>query len=414
MVSDRFDRVQDYTKQIAIVPCSAQTGEGIPELMMVMTGLAQRFLEQCLQCDVSGDAKGTVLEVKEEKGLGTTLDVIIFDGHLKVNDTIVIGSVSAPIVTKIRALLEPASLADMRDKKTKFRSIKEIAAATGVKISAPNIGGVIAGMPIMSAMKSDIESVKQSIQEEVEDVIIETEKEGIIIKADSLGSLEALINLLQAKGIAIRKATIGDLTKKDVADAETNYDKNPLNSVILVFNLPVPDEISSMSGKVKIISSQIIYKIIEDFEAWQAEEKKRQESKELDEVVRPCKLHILNGYVFRQSNPAVVGVEVVAGTAKTGMPMMNIDGKEITLIKSLQEDQESMQKAEKGKQVAVSMDGVTVGRQIKEGDILYSAIPEQDFIKMKKLKQYLSPDEVEVIKEIANIKRRNNTVWGVG
>src|SRR3989338_4471984 len=105
--SERFDRVEDYTKQIAIVPTSAKTGEGIAELLMVLAGLAQKYLEKCLKCDVAGNAKGTILEVKEEKGLGITLDTIIYDGSLKVNDYLVIGGIDGPIVVKIRALLEP-------------------------------------------------------------------------------------------------------------------------------------------------------------------------------------------------------------------------------------------------------------------------------------------------------------------
>ena len=111
--SERFDRVEDYTKQVAIIPLSAKTGEGIAELFMVVTGLSQKFLESSLRIDVNGSAKGTVLEVKEEKGLGMTVDVIIYDGSIKCNDTIVVGSLAEPIITKIKALFEPAPLAEI-------------------------------------------------------------------------------------------------------------------------------------------------------------------------------------------------------------------------------------------------------------------------------------------------------------
>ena len=128
--ADRFDRVQDFTKQVAIVPVSAITGEGIPELLMVLAGLAQKYLEQCLECNVEGQAKGTILEVKEEKGLGKAMDVIIYDGTLKVNDIIVIGGIDQPIVTKVRELFEPKQLVDMKDKKSKYTSVKEAVSAT--------------------------------------------------------------------------------------------------------------------------------------------------------------------------------------------------------------------------------------------------------------------------------------------
>jgi len=413
MQSERFDRVDDYTKQIAIVPCSAKTGEGISALLMVLAGLAQRFLEQTLNINVEGMAKGTILEVKEEKGLGKTMDVIIYDGTLKTNDTIIIGHIDGPIVTKIRGMFEPAPLSEMRDKKSKFAAVKEVHAAIGVKITTPDMEKVMSGMPIRACDKKDVEKVKQEIMQEIDDVLIETEDKGVIIKADCIGSLEAMIKLFGEKSIQIRKASLGEISRKDIIDAESNYETDPLFSVILAFNLHPTEEMKTMSSKVHIISSDIIYKIIDEYEEWKGTKSKSIEAKELDNIVRPCKLQFLNGYVFRQNNPAVVGCEVLNGTAKSGMPIMNIDGKFLTTIKSMQAENESVKIAKRGKQVAVSMEGITVGRQIKEGDIFYSAIPEADFRKLKELKKYLTPDEVEAVKEIAEIMRRNNTVWGI-
>lgn len=413
MQSERFDRIEDFTKQIAIVPCSAKTGEGLPELIMVIAGLAQKYLEQCLECDVRGPAKGTIMEVKEEKGLGKTMDVIIYDGTLKVNDTIVIGGINDPIVTKVRALFEPAPLAEMREKKAKFKSVRQVSAATGVKISAPDVEEVIAGMPLIAAKKEEeIEKAKEQVQKEVADVLIETGQEGIVVKADNIGSLEALIKLLKDKNMLIRNASIGSITKKDIADAESNFEKDPLKSVILGFNVSLPEEVV-VSKKVKIILNDVIYRLIGEYEEWSREASKNIEQMQLDILIRPCKIQLLQGYVFRQNNPAVMGVEVLRGKARTGMPLMNEKGKKLTEIKSMQSEQKNISEAEKGKQVAVSMPGVTVGRQVKEGDVLYSFIPEEDFRKMKGLKKYLSKDEVEVIKEIAKIMRQSNAVWGV-
>ncbi|MFH2028259.1 MAG: translation initiation factor IF-2, partial [Nanoarchaeota archaeon] len=155
--SERFDRVDNYSKQIAIVPTSAQTGEGIPELLMVLTGLAEKYLEKCLECDVKGMAKGTVLEVKEVIGLGTCMDAIIYDGTLKKNDTIVIGSLTEPIVAKVKGLFEPTPLSEMRDKKSKFKSIQAAIAATGVRINASGTEEVVAGMPIRACEKNDVD-----------------------------------------------------------------------------------------------------------------------------------------------------------------------------------------------------------------------------------------------------------------
>ncbi len=358
--AERFDRVSDYTKQIAIVPCSAKTGEGLPELMMVIAGLAQKYLEQSLKTEIKGYARGTVLEIKESKGLGKTMDVIIYDGSLKVGDIIVIGSLDKPIVTKVKALFEPAPLSEMREKKTKFISVKEVHAATGVKISATDAEEVVAGMPIRSCSKEDVENVKAEIQKEVEEVTLETQDHGVVIKADCLGSLEALITILKDKKIPVKKASIGDITKKDLADAEANWEKEPLFAAVLGFNVK-----GESSEKAKVLTNNVIYRLLEDFEAWQAEQKKTLEARELDFLVRPCKIRLLENYIFRQSHPAIIGVEVLNGKLKSGMPLMKENGELITTVKALQSEQESITEADEGKQVAASFENITIGRQIK-------------------------------------------------
>jgi len=408
--SERFDRIEDFTKQVGIVPVSAKTGEGISELLFVLIGLAQKFLEKNLKCDVSGYAKGTILEVKEEKGLGCCLDAIIYDGHLSVNDTIIIGSLSEPIVTKVRGLFEPAPLSEMRDKKSRFLSVKNVNAATGVRISAVGMEEAVSGMPIISVDPSNVEEAKDQVKKEVEEILIETDKKGIIVKADSLGTLEALVKLLKEQDVLIRKATIGNITKKDIADAESNLEEDPLTAAILGFNVKLEPGVKK--GDAKIITNNIIYHIIDEYQKWTEEESKRLEAKELDNMVRPVKLEIMKGYIFRQSNPAVVGMDVLCGNLKVGMPIMK-NGKKIGSVKSIQKDKESVSEAKKGSQVAVSLPGGVVGRNLFEEDILYSSIPENDFRQMKKLKKYLTPDEKQAIKEIAEIFRQENNFWGV-
>lgn len=408
---DRFDRIDNYTKNIAIVPTSAKTGQGIPELLMVITGLAQKYLEGGLKIDVSGAAKGTVLEVKEEKGMGAVLDTIIYDGTLHKNDTIVIGGVEKAIITKVKALFEPNVLVEMRDKKAKFKSVSEVRAAIGVRISAPNIKDVVAGMPIVSAKADEIGRAVEEIQKEVGEILIATDKKGIVIKADSLGSLEALAKLLKDKGIKIQKAAVGDVTKKDVSEAECIYEEDSLQCAILGFN--VKDDSKIFNEKVKVITNSVIYKLIEDFEGWQEEQKKKIESKEFEKVAVPAKIQSLKGYVFRQSNPAIVGVEILEGKLKTQSQLINKNGKIVGVVKSIQQEKENLSVAEKGKQVAVSIEGATVGRQINEGDTLYSYVPEQDFRKLKELKKNLKKEDIALLKEIAEIMRKENPTWGV-
>ncbi|HIG93819.1 MAG: translation initiation factor 5B [archaeon GW2011_AR9] len=417
--SERFDRVQDYTKQLAIIPLSAKTGQGIPELLAVLTVMAQKYLEQKLQIEEEANAKGTILEVKEEKGLGTTLNAIIYNGHLALGDTLIIGNTDQALVTKVKILLEPGELAEMRDKKSKFQNVKEVYAATGVKIVAPGTEKALAGMPLRSCSGKAEEIAKLSleIQEEVRDIIIDSSEEvGVTLKADTIGGLEALRHLLQEQKIPIATASLGDVTRQDLLQAESMRAKNEFYAVVLGFNITVPDDIQTIAKdkNIKVITHQVIYKIIEDYNAHTETVKKEVELRELSLLVRPCKFAILKGFVFRQNNPAVVGIEIEIGKIKAGDPIMNAQGKRISQVKSMEESQESLTVAEQGKQVAMAMDGVTVGRQINEGDYLYTDIPEGDFKKLKELKKHLSKTELEVLREIVDIKRKDNPVWGVG
>ena len=237
--------------------------------------------------------------------------------------------------------------------------------------------------------------------------MIETDdKNGIIVKADSVGSLEAMLFMLKEKKIKISKASIGEINKKDIVDAEAQKDE--LNKVILGFNIK-----NINSDEVKVITNDIIHKIIEDFEKFRGEKSKEIELRNLEGIERPCKLVFLRNYVFRQNNPAVIGVEVLGGKLRVGMKLMKKDGSNIGGVKSIQSEGKGASEAEKGKQVAIALPSVTVGRQIIEGDVFYSDINESNFKKLKDMKKFLNIDEVELLKEIVNIKRKENTLWGI-
>ncbi|HLC58381.1 MAG TPA: translation initiation factor IF-2 [Candidatus Nanoarchaeia archaeon] len=394
--TERFDRVEDFTKQIAMIPMSARTSEGIPELLMMLTGLAQKFLEAQLNYDPEAPAEGTILEVNEEKGLGICIDVIIHKGKLELSDTIVVGTLQEPIVTKVKAIF----LAENKG----LKKLDEAKAAIGVKIAAPALENAIPGMPLKVANKN-LEKTKIEIKKQVEELTLELDQDGIIIKADNLGSLEGLINLLKEKGIKIKRASIGDISKKDIAEALSSAKR--LHKVILGFNIKSID-----SEEVKILTNNVIYSLIEKFEEWYNKEKAADEAKLLSGLVKPAKIKILRDNIFRQSNPAVCGIEVLAGTLKPATNLMK-DGEKVTEAKEIQNDGKTLSELKKGEQAALSMPGVTIGRQIKEEDILYTDVPEEHFKKYKKIPSLIRPEEIQILKEIAEIKRKSNPSWGM-
>jgi len=407
--SDLYYNIKDFRKSIPIIPLSAKTGEGISELLMVLVGLAQRFLEDQLTSE-SGAGKGTVLEVKEDVGLGTTVDAIIYSGVLKKEDTIVFGTRGEPLVTKIKALLKPKPMDEIRDPRERFDSVKEVHAACGIKISAPNLDQVIPGAPLRVVQGNEgdlIEEIKRQSQ-----VNIELDKDGVYIKADTIGSLEALVKESREKGINIRKVEIGNISKRDITD--TAAVNNPLERVIFAFNVKILPEAKEelTKSEVTLFNEDVIYTIIENYDEWLAKKKEELEKKRREDYTHPGMIKFLPEYVFRVSHPAVFGVRVLGGRIKVDMRLIDVDGKSIGTIKGMQLDNKPISEALQGAEVAISVKGVTIGRQIKGGDIFFTDIPESDARKLQRL-DVLNDDEKDVLNKIMDIKRKTNKFWGM-
>ncbi|ADI32723.1 translation initiation factor IF-2 [Staphylothermus hellenicus] len=416
-MAERFDRVKDFRTTVAIVPVSAKTGEGVPELLALLTGLVQRFMKKRL---VTSDepGKGVVLEVKEEPGLGTTIDVIIYDGVIHRGDTIVVGGKDKPIVTKVRALLMPRPLQDMRAHEGKFVSVEQVVAATGVKISAPDLDDALAGSPIFVVSSEDkLEEYIKLVREEIESIRIKTDNIGVVVKADTLGTLEAVVEALKRENIPVRLADVGPVSKNDVLEASVSEKQRPEYGVIIVFNVKVLHEAEEYAARenVKIFRHNIIYKLIEDYIGWVKQLREQEKAKELESLIRPGKIRILPGYIFRRSNPAIVGVEVIGGVIKPGYPLMRKDGMRLGTIMQIRDRDNVLKEARTGQAVAISIRGrILVGRHVDEGDILYTDIPKQHaHLWLTKYKNELSDDEKMVLKEIIEIKKKQDPFYGL-
>jgi len=409
MNSDLYFNITDFRKTIGIMPISAKTGEGIPELLMILVGLAQRFLEKKLYIE-TGPGKGTVLEVKEEIGLGKTIDAIIYNGTIKLDDKIVIGTWDKPVVTRIKALLKPKPLDEIRDPRERFDNVSEVHAASGIKISSPNLENVIPGAPIM-VVKNNLEQVINEIKDQTK-IEYELDDQGIILKADTIGSLEALIKESHEKGIKIRKAEIGNVSKRDVIEADSTLD--PLNKIIFSFNVKILPEVKEEieNTNVTIFNEDVIYTIIENYDEWLAKKKAELERDRRKEYTYPGMVKFLSQYVFRVSHPAVIGVRVLSGRIKTGIKLIKEDGKSVGSIKSIQSENKPLEEAIQGQEVAISIEGITVGRQIKGDDILFTDLSATDAKKLKEL-DVLNSDEKDVLNKIFEIKRKTDKFWGI-
>ncbi|MCL9816719.1 translation initiation factor IF-2 [Natronocalculus amylovorans] len=413
--ADLYWRVQNFQRNIGVIPVSALTGEGVPDLLAVLMGLSQRFMKEEMEIDVGGPGKGTVLEVKEERGFGSTLDVVVYDGIIREGDTIVVGGKDEPIVTEIRALLQPRPNAEIRVEK-RFDRVEEVGAAAGVKIAAPDLDDAIAGAPVRVVRDQPLADVIEAVESELAEIEVETEDNGVVVKADTLGSLEAMANALKEAEVPILRAEVGDIAPRDVAVAGTA--NQPEEKVILGFNVDVLSnaERELENSDVRLFNDDVIYQLIEEYEGFVEELKRAQQETILDKIVRPARFRVLEDHVFRQSNPAVVGVEVMSGTMKNNMRVVKFENNEpqrVGELSGIQEQGDDVSQARAGTRVSVAIDGPTVGRQIDEGDELWIELPEKHAkILEQELRDEIPADELEALSGYLSKQRSRDPFWG--
>ena len=320
---ERYDKIKDFTKEIALVPISAKQGEGIQDLLAVVIGMAERYLGDKLT-DVDGAGEGTVLEMKEERGLGKTLDVILYRGSIHKGDEIVLVTQDGGISTRVRGMFSPRGMSEMRDAGDRWDDSDVAHAASGLKVSAPDIDGVLAGTTLR-VVKTDEERIEAlNAANNEANLSIELDEEGVTIKADTVGGLEALAKELKELDLPIRHATIGKVNRRDVRSAENS--KDPLHRIIMAFATDIladaETEIEKSENGVKYISSDIIYRILEEREEWVEKRTKELEDESREVVVYPGRIKFLPDHTFRASKPAVIGVRVLAGRIHVGQHLL--------------------------------------------------------------------------------------------
>ena len=411
--SEAFYRLQNPQKQVAIVPVSAKTGEGIPELISLLIGLTQSYLKQKLT--VSNETRGIVLEVTEEPGLGDTANIILIDGVLNKHDEIAVAKKDGVVTTKIKAIFMPKPLDEMRDPRDKFTPVDRVVAASGVKISTSDLDGVLGGSPIIGITDSNIDSVKNEIESEIKSIFIETDSVGIIVKADTLGSLEAVVDTLKENDISISTADTGMVSRKDVVKAQVITETDKYLGSILAFGVKVLDDAKDEANKngIRIFSQPVIYDLVDEYRDWVTSDKENMQRTELDLIMMPCKFQLIKGMVFRRNGPAVCGVEILVGSLKQKSIIINSTGKEVGVIKQIEDNGENIKQAAKGSEVAVSMNEPVIGRTIREGEILYS-LPNDIGVRLLKERYHdsLSDDESNILDEIITLRRKVVPLYG--
>ncbi|MDA4114530.1 MAG: translation initiation factor IF-2 [Thaumarchaeota archaeon] len=413
--SDAFYRVKDFRKQVSIVPISARYGIGMPEIMAVLIGLAQQFLtEKLVTIDENGRARGIILELQEEVGIGETANIILTDGKLSVGDSIVLVKRDGAIESKVKALFMPKPLDEMRDPRDKFTPVQEVYSAAGVKLVSPDLQGVIPGTSVITFRTSEeFDAIKTEAEKDLTTLVSKTDIEGVVVKAGNIGGLEALVRMLSQREIPVRSADIGDISRNDIVEAEAVAERDPYLGAIIGFDVKVLQDAKENAKAAQIITSDVIYDAVEGYVQWAATKRLEDERSALSTITGPAKITALPGSFFRRNDPAVFGVEIVGGRLKPKVRLMDASGVELGTVEQIQENGKPVQEATRGMQVAISVRGPTLGRSIKENDSIFT-FPTSHDVKMLrgKLASTLKPEEEEILEEIVTIRSAKDMMYG--
>ncbi|MCI4334940.1 MAG: translation initiation factor IF-2 [Thermoplasmata archaeon] len=409
--ADRFDRVSDFTRNLGIVPVSSKSGVGVPELLGLLVGLSQRFLESELARSTER-AEATILERSEQKGLGPVAAVILYRGTLRVGDEFGFTGKTGPRESRVRGIYRPSAARKARGSRTtRMESLTEVRAAAGVYLSAPGVEEALPGGLLKVIHRpEDREEVRQLLAVESHPVSDFAES-GVQLAADTLGGLEALAFECRESKIPIHGAEVGPVSRPMIL--RTASVKDPIHRAVLAFNVPVLIDAvpPGLAASVRVLRGDVMYRLLEEYGTWKEERTKELAEQMREEVAHPAKFTVLPGFIFRTSKPAIVGIKVLAGTLRPGVRLLRQDGSELGLLKSLQREGTSVKEAEAGAELAASIDGAVVHRTLEEGDTVYVSLAENAVRTLRA--SPLSDAERTVLEEVVRLRRLSHgPFWG--
>ncbi|KAJ6567397.1 hypothetical protein DFH09DRAFT_1156861 [Mycena vulgaris] len=409
---------KSFARNVSIVPTSAITGEGVPDMIMLLVNLTQQRMSDRLM--YLSELECTVLEVKVIEGLGTTIDVVLSNGILREGDKIVLCGLNGPIVTQIRALLTPQPLRELRIKST-YVHHKEVKAALGVKVTAPDLEKAIAGSRLLVCGPDDDEDeLRDEVMSDLTSLMNNIDKSGrgVCVQASTLGSLEALLEFLKSSKIPVSGINIGPVHKKDVMRAGSMLEKAKELACILCFDVTVDKDAERLAEEmgIRLFKADIIYHLFDAFTAYNKEivEAKRKDA--APQAVWPCKLKIIAAFCKR--DPIILGVDILEGTLRIGTPIAVvkadatgkkeiIDLGKITSLEINHKTHDIIKKSQAGAGVAVKIEHAVYqsakmfGRHFDDKDELLSHITRQSVDVLKNsFRADVTPEEWMLIKQL--------------
>ena len=384
---------KDFRKVVSLVPVSAHSGEGIPDLVALVVQLIQKFMEVKVQ--VGDGLACTVLEVKKTEGHGTTLDVILVNGTLKLGDTIVACGFQGPIVTTIRSLMTPQPMKELRVK-GEYMFHKEVKAALGVKVAAHDLDEAVAGTPLfVHTDETDLEALKTEVMKDLATLMknIDIAGKGVCVQASTLGSLEALLRFFKENKIPVAHIALGPVHKRHMLNALVALERDPKNAVLLAFDVPITREAQEIAdtNNIKIFSADIIYALFDMFMAHLKGMKATALEANKTVAVFPCSFKVLPNSVFRAADPIILGVEILVGQLRIGTPVFTLredfSVQQVGTVVGVEKEHTAVVVSRTGMQVGVKIQpketSMTMGRHVSETATFHSFVTRDSIDALK-------------------------------
>lgn len=340
-------QVEGFGGDIVAVPVSAKTGKGIDELLEMVLLLAEMAE---LKADPKGALEAVVIESKLDRARGPVGTVLVKNGTLRLKDEIVAGKASA----KVKAMI------DENGKRVKQAGPGKPVEILGFK-ELPPVGSQVTKIGGKKSLEPDLVKAvtKKEPSESVEENQ-EAKKLRIILKADTAGTLEAILASLPEE-VEIIFSGIGDVNDSDVLLASAT------NSFLLGFNIKIPAQIKKLAQTegVKIETYKIIYELLEEIE------------KKALKVLEPTPNEEELGQAkiiaeFGINKEKIAGCQVSQGRIDKGDKLHLRRGKEIIgdcKIKSMKQGKKDVDKAKEGEEFGALL---TPPLDFKLGDMLVS------------------------------------------